>query len=102
MRELNEIKSIIKDIENNTYGLSKENKLIILNNLKNELDSLRCGLLSTCDFCHNESIDIDGNYKIYCSYLNMSLESDFYGNNSFLGCPYKELLTNINSLIKKL
>lgn len=28
MRELNEIKSIIKDIENNTYGLSKENKLI--------------------------------------------------------------------------
>lgn len=51
MKKLSMYLEIIRDLKENTYGLSLENRKTLLEEIKRELFSISCNTLSHCEFC---------------------------------------------------
>lgn len=50
MKKLSMYLEIIRDLKENTYGLSLENRKTLLNEIKRELFSISCNPSSHCEF----------------------------------------------------
>lgn len=98
MKKLSMYLEIIKDLKENTYGLTLENRITLLNEIKSELSSITCNPSSSCEFC-NELFYSMQIYHIKCEYLDMCYISDIYRKqNTLPACPFTTLLNDVKTL----
>lgn len=98
MKKLSMYLEIIRDLKENTYGLSLENRRTLLNEIKRELSDISCNPSSSCEFC-NELFYSMQIFHIKCEYLDKCFISDVYSKvNTMSACPFITLLNDVNTL----
>ena len=101
MKKLSMYLEIVKDLKENTYGLSLENRKTLLEEIKRELFSISCNPSSHCEFC-NELFYEMKIYYIKCEYLDKIFINEVHRKPSTLpACPFVTLLNDVNTLILK-
>ncbi len=98
MKKLSMYLEIVKDLKENTYGLSLENRKTLLEEIKRELFSISCNPSSHCEFCSELFYEMKI-YYIKCEYLDKCFISDVYSKvNTMTACPFVTLLNDVNTL----
>lgn len=98
MKKLSMYLEIIRDLKENTYGLSLENRKTLLNEIKRELFSISCNPLSHCEFCSELFYEMKI-YYIKCEYLDKIFINEAHRKPSTLpACPFVTLLNDVNTL----
>lgn len=98
MKKLSMYLEIVKDLKENTYGLSLENRKTLLEEIKRELSDISCNPSSSCEFC-NELFYSMQIFHIKCEYLDKCLISDVYSKiNTMSACPFASLLNDVKTL----
>ena len=98
MKKLSMYLEIVKDLKENTYGLSLENRRTLLNEIKRELFSISCNPSSHCEFC-NELFYEMKIYYIKCEYLDKIFINEVHRKpNTLPACPFVTLLNDVNTL----
>lgn len=93
MKSIDEYNNLIEDILSNKYGLTLENRITLLNNIKEELSFVKCSF-NNCVYskCLYSNVQV---YHIKCEYLDMCFISSMYSNEVINSCPYKKLLSKL-------
>lgn len=98
MKKLSMYLEIIRDLKENTYGLSLENRRTLLNEIKRELFSISCNPSSHCEFC-SELFSEMKIYYIKCEYLDKIFINEVHRKpNTLPACPFVTLLNDVNTL----
>ena len=97
MKNLTTYLSLFNDIKDNIYGLTLENRIILLNDIKYELSCINCNPINNCEYSKEifHSIQM---YHIKCEYLSRCFINDSFNKEVLPACPFKTLLNDINSL----
>lgn len=98
MKKLSMYLEIVKDLKENTYGLSLENRKTLLEEIKRELFSISCNPSSHCEFCSELFYEMKI-YYIKCEYLDKIFINEANRKPSTLpACPFVTLLNDVNTL----
>lgn len=98
MKKLSMYLEIIRDLKENTYGLSLENRKTLLEEIKRELFSISCNPSSHCEFCFELFYEMKI-YYIKCEYLDKIFINEVHRKPSTLpACPFVTLLNDVNTL----
>ena len=98
MKKLSMYLEIIRDLKENTYGLSLENRKTLLEEIKRELFSISCNPSSSCEFCSELFYEMKI-YYIKCEYLDKIFINEVHRKpNTLPACPFVTLLNDVNTL----
>lgn len=98
MKKLSMYLEIIRDLKENTYGLSLENRKTLLEEIKRELSDISCNPSSSCEFC-NELFYSMQIFHIKCEYLDKCFINEAHRKpNTLPACSFVTLLNDVNTL----